>query len=75
MTDVDTCACCGKPTNRCETHHVNHRKGDNHPDNLSPRDRDCHMAHHRNERALDALEREEAMPEAVRVALRDRADD
>lgn len=48
---TETCAHCGKPTDRCETHHVNHRKGDNHPDNLSPRDRACHMDHHRNERA------------------------
>jgi hypothetical protein len=51
MIDLKTCACCGKPAARCETHHVNHRKGDNHPDNLSPRARDCHMDHHRNQRA------------------------
>ena len=48
---TDTCAHCGKPTDRVEEHHVNHRKGDNHPDNLSPRDRRCHMHHHENERA------------------------
>ena len=48
---TDTCACCGKPTNHKEVHHVNERKGDNHPDNLSPRDRACHMAHHDNKRA------------------------
>lgn len=49
---TETCACCGRPTDRCETHHVNERRGDNHPDNLSPRDRRCHMTHHRNERAV-----------------------
>jgi transposase len=48
---TDTCACCGKPTDAVEEHHVNHRKGDNHPDNLSVRDRRCHMEHHNNERA------------------------
>jgi len=48
---VETCACCGKPTDRAETHHHNHRKGDNHPDNLTPRDRRCHMDHHDNQRA------------------------
>lgn len=46
------CACCGKPTSRTEVHHVNHRKADNHPDNLSPRDRRCHMVHHDNEGAV-----------------------
>ncbi len=48
---TEACACCGKPTDHSETHHVNHRKGDNHPDNLSPRDRGCHMDHHDNQRA------------------------
>jgi hypothetical protein len=48
---TETCACCGKPTDNVEIHHHNHRKGDNHPDNLTPRDRHCHMEHHRNERA------------------------
>lgn len=49
---TDTCACCGRPTDRVEEHHVNHRKADNHPDNLSPRARRCHMDHHDNQRAV-----------------------
>jgi hypothetical protein len=50
---------------------------------LTPKTKQRLDAHNRDEellggtieRALDALEREEAMPEAVRVALRNRADD
>lgn len=52
---TDACACCGAPTDHPETHHVNERRGDNHPDNLSPRDRRHHMHHHGNDRAVDHL--------------------
>jgi hypothetical protein len=48
---TETCACCGKPTDNAETHHVDHRHGNDHPDNRSPRDRRCHMDHHRNSEA------------------------
>lgn len=49
--NVETCACCGKPTERAEVHHVDHRHDNDHPDNRSKRDRRCHMDHHRNQRA------------------------
>lgn len=55
MTQLEACACCGKPTTHPETHHHNQRRGDNHPDNLQPRDRRCHHTDHDNPRAVDHL--------------------
>jgi len=50
---MDACTHCGRPTDDPETHHHNHRKGDNHPDNLRTVDRRHHMQHHENDRAVD----------------------
>jgi len=36
-----------------EVHHVDEKRGNNDPDNLSPRCRRCHMSHHGNDAALD----------------------
>lgn len=49
------CSICGAPAHDAETHHHNERTGDNHPDNLRPVDRRCHMEHHGNDRAVDDL--------------------
>jgi len=49
-----TCACCGRPTDATETHHVDQQRGNNDPDNLSERCRRCHHDHaHDNPRAVD----------------------
>lgn len=61
-SETETCACCGKPTDAAHTHHVNHRKADNFPDNLSPRDRRCHMKHHENDRAAASYGRSRHLP-------------
>jgi hypothetical protein len=51
---TDHCACCGRPTDSAETHHVDEQRGNNHPDNLSPRCRRCHHGReHDNDRATD----------------------
>ena len=49
------CTICGDAASETESHHHNHRRGDNHPDNLRPVHRRCHMHHHENERAVDQL--------------------
>lgn len=64
MTDV--CSCCGRPADVSHTHHVNEQRGDNHPDNLSTRDRRCHMEHHDNDRAADAYARNSHLPDPAR---------
>lgn len=56
------CANCGGPCEQPETHHRNEQRGDNTPDNLSPVDRRCHMAHHENDRATDDRTREKYGP-------------
>lgn len=58
------CRICGLPTDRPETHHHNHRKGDNDPDNLRPVDRRCHMEHHENDRAVDRLAEQRYGPQS-----------
>ena len=67
-SDVETCACCGRPTTSSHTHHVNERKADNYPDNLSPRDSRCHMRHHGNDTAAEAYSRNRHLPAAARAA-------
>ena len=48
------CACCGDPADHTETHHVDEQRGNNNPDNLSPRCRRCHHGRaHDNKRAVD----------------------
>lgn len=49
------CKDCGHPVDRTETHHVDEKRGNNDPDNLSDRCRRCHMAHHDNDAATDGL--------------------
>jgi len=53
MPMTDYCADCGEPVGNAETHHVDQQRGNNDPDNRSPRCRQCHMAHHDNDRATD----------------------
>lgn len=48
------CACCGEPAADIEQHHVDEQRGNNEPDNLSPRCRRCHHARmHDNRRRVD----------------------
>ena len=48
------CACCGRPAEDTETHHVDEQRGNNDPDNLSERCRRCHHRRaHENDRAVD----------------------
>lgn len=53
MTQIGFCSITGKPTTDVEIHHDNHRRGDNHPDNLRAVDRRNHMHHHDNDEAVD----------------------
>lgn len=47
------CSICGDPVDTPETHHDDKQRGNNHPDNLRPVHRRCHMHHHDNDRATD----------------------
>lgn len=48
------CTCCGEPADHVEQHHVDRKRGNNEPDNLTPRCRRCHHdGTHDNPRAVD----------------------
>lgn len=48
------CTCCGEPAAHAEEHHVDQQRGNNTPDNLTPRCRRCHHdGTHDNPRAVD----------------------
>jgi len=38
----DACTCCGEPADHTEEHHVDRKRGNNDPDNLTTRCRRCH---------------------------------
>lgn len=61
------CSLCGKSVDRPEEHHHNQRKADNHPDNLRPVHRRCHMKHHGNDRAVDDLAEQRYGPPRPRI--------
>lgn len=67
MTGPGFCTITGKPTDHPETHHHNHRRGDNHPDNLRPVDRRNHMQHHENDEAVDDLAKQRYGPPSPRT--------
>lgn len=49
-----TCTHCGEPVDHAEEHHVDRQRGNNDPDNLTPRCRRCHHGEtHDNRRAVD----------------------
>lgn len=49
-----TCTGCGEPVGHVEQHHVDQQRGNNEPDNLTPRCRECHHdGAHDNPRAVD----------------------
>jgi len=52
---MTACNDCGRPVDHTETHHVDEKRGNNDPDNLSERCRRCHMSHHDNDVATDGL--------------------
>ena len=48
------CTVCGVPADDVEQHHVDQQRGNNDPDNLTPRCRRCHHdGTHDNARAVD----------------------
>jgi len=48
------CSNCGDPADHVEEHHVDEQRGNNEPDNLTPRCRRCHHdGTHDNARAVD----------------------
>ena len=51
---MPACRCCGEPVDHTEEHHVDERRNNNTPDNLTPRCRRCHHDRtHDNPRAVD----------------------
>jgi hypothetical protein len=66
------CACCGRPTDDVEWHHVDEQRGNNDPDNLSPRCRRCHHSRaHENDRAVDRRTAEKYGPARPRTTADD----
>jgi hypothetical protein len=60
---TDHCTCCGRPVEATETHHVDQQRGNNDPDNLTPRCRRCHHdGTHDNPRRTDHLTTERYGP-------------
>lgn len=48
------CTCCGEPADHVEEHHVDQQRGNNEPDNLTPRCPRCHHCRtHENKRRVD----------------------
>jgi hypothetical protein len=65
---TDHCAGCGCPTDHAEQHHVDEQRGNNDPDNLSPRCRRCHHdGAHDNPRRTDSLSTEQYGPARPRT--------
>jgi len=63
-----TCSNCGEPTDRVEEHHVDQQRGNNDPDNLTPRCRRCHHdGTHDNPRRTDSLSTEKYGPQTPRT--------
>jgi 5-methylcytosine-specific restriction endonuclease McrA len=51
---TEHCTNCGSPVDHTEEHHVDEQRGNNDPDNLTPRCRRCHHDRaHDNPRAVD----------------------
>lgn len=65
---TDHCTECGRPADAVEHHHVDQQRGNNDPDNLTPRCRRCHHGHtHDNKRRTDDLTTERYGPRSPRT--------
>jgi len=57
------CSNCGDPLDSAEEHHVDQQRGNNDPDNLTPRCTRCHHdGTHDNPRRTDSLTEEQYGP-------------
>lgn len=66
---TDHCTNCGEPADHTEGHHVDQQRGNNDPDNLTDRCRNCHHdGAHDNPRAVDHRSEEKYGPRSVRCS-------